>query len=154
MQMREQLAANAAILKRLAEIDKTLLEHDSALRTIWQSSNRCSRRRPNRRGAALVFTPTTIEDIAWRPDCHPNNMNILFRKINSVAAVPLPALLRAQLEGVLPKSNRSADSHVRALRTPLKTSKIFAKWIARTQRSALRAFGQHALPSRLAERSV
>ncbi len=35
MRMREQLAANAAILKRLAEIDKTLLEHDSALRTIW-----------------------------------------------------------------------------------------------------------------------
>jgi hypothetical protein len=35
MLMREQLAANAAILKRLAEIDKTLLEHDSALRTIW-----------------------------------------------------------------------------------------------------------------------
>ena len=35
MQMREQLAANGAILKRLAEIDKTLLEHDSALRTIW-----------------------------------------------------------------------------------------------------------------------
>ena len=35
MQMREQLAANAAILKRLAEIDKTLLEHNSALRVIW-----------------------------------------------------------------------------------------------------------------------
>ena len=35
MQMREKLAANAAILKRLAEIDKTLLDHDSALRTIW-----------------------------------------------------------------------------------------------------------------------
>lgn len=35
MQMREQLVANAAILKRLAEIDKTLLQHDSALRTIW-----------------------------------------------------------------------------------------------------------------------
>jgi hypothetical protein len=35
MQMREQLAANAAILKRLAEIDKNLLEHDSALRAIW-----------------------------------------------------------------------------------------------------------------------
>ena len=35
MQMREQLAANTAILKRLAEIDKTLLEHDSALRTVW-----------------------------------------------------------------------------------------------------------------------
>ncbi len=35
MQMREQFAANAAILKRLAEIDKTLLEHDGALRAIW-----------------------------------------------------------------------------------------------------------------------
>jgi hypothetical protein len=35
MQMREQLVANVAILKRLAEIDKTLLEHDSGLRTIW-----------------------------------------------------------------------------------------------------------------------
>lgn len=36
VQMREHLAANAAILKRLAEIDKTLLEHDQGLRTIWQ----------------------------------------------------------------------------------------------------------------------
>ena len=35
MQMREQLAANVAILKRRAEIDKTLLEHDSALRAVW-----------------------------------------------------------------------------------------------------------------------
>lgn len=35
IQMREHLAANAAILKRLAEIDKTLLEHDHALGAIW-----------------------------------------------------------------------------------------------------------------------
>ncbi|HEY5233850.1 MAG TPA: ORF6N domain-containing protein [Verrucomicrobiae bacterium] len=35
LQMREQLAANTAILKRLAEIDRTLLERDSALRAIW-----------------------------------------------------------------------------------------------------------------------
>lgn len=35
VQMREQLAANAAVLKRLAEIDKSLLEHDSALTEIW-----------------------------------------------------------------------------------------------------------------------
>jgi hypothetical protein len=34
--MREQIAANAEILKRLAEIDKALLEHDDALRIIWQ----------------------------------------------------------------------------------------------------------------------
>jgi hypothetical protein len=36
VRQREQLAANAAILKRLAEIDKTLLKHDSALRDVYQ----------------------------------------------------------------------------------------------------------------------
>lgn len=35
IRMREQLAVNAAILKRLAEIDRTLLQHDSALRDIY-----------------------------------------------------------------------------------------------------------------------
>ena len=35
IQTREQLAANTAILKRLAEIDKTLLQHDAALRDIY-----------------------------------------------------------------------------------------------------------------------
>jgi phage regulator Rha-like protein len=34
-QMRERLAANAAILRRLAEIDGTLLRHDAALRDIY-----------------------------------------------------------------------------------------------------------------------
>jgi hypothetical protein len=33
---REDQAANAAILKRLAEIDKTLLIHDAGLRDIYQ----------------------------------------------------------------------------------------------------------------------
>jgi ABC-type uncharacterized transport system fused permease/ATPase subunit len=36
VELREQIAANAAILKRLAEIDKTLLLHDSALRDVYQ----------------------------------------------------------------------------------------------------------------------
>jgi hypothetical protein len=36
VRVRETLAANATILKRLAEIDRTLLEHDSALRDIYQ----------------------------------------------------------------------------------------------------------------------
>ena len=36
IELREKIAANAAILKRLAEIDKTLLEHDTALREIYQ----------------------------------------------------------------------------------------------------------------------
>jgi hypothetical protein len=36
IELRERVAANAAILKRLAEIDKTLLEHDTALRDIYE----------------------------------------------------------------------------------------------------------------------
>ena len=35
VKMREELTANIAILKRLAEIDKTLLEYDLALHSIW-----------------------------------------------------------------------------------------------------------------------
>ena len=35
VRMREELAANATILKRLAQIDQTLLQHDAALRTVW-----------------------------------------------------------------------------------------------------------------------
>jgi len=35
-QMRKRLVANAAILKRLAEIDGTLLRHDAALRDIYR----------------------------------------------------------------------------------------------------------------------
>jgi hypothetical protein len=35
VRMREHVAANTAIIKRLAEIDKTLLEHDTALRDIY-----------------------------------------------------------------------------------------------------------------------
>jgi hypothetical protein len=34
--MRERLAANAEILRRLAEIDKTLLEHNGVLAVIWE----------------------------------------------------------------------------------------------------------------------
>ena len=36
LRAREHLAANAAILRRLAQIDKTLLEHESALRDVYR----------------------------------------------------------------------------------------------------------------------
>ncbi|HEY7239960.1 MAG TPA: ORF6N domain-containing protein [Burkholderiales bacterium] len=36
VRLREQTIANAAILKRLAEIDRTLLEHDAALRDVYR----------------------------------------------------------------------------------------------------------------------
>jgi hypothetical protein len=36
VRMRTELATNTAILKRLAEIDRSLLFHDSALRDLYQ----------------------------------------------------------------------------------------------------------------------
>jgi ORF6N domain len=36
IELREKVATNVAILKRLAEIDRTLLQHDTALRDIYQ----------------------------------------------------------------------------------------------------------------------
>jgi hypothetical protein len=36
VRLRETLTANAVILKRLAEIDRTLLQHDTALRDIYR----------------------------------------------------------------------------------------------------------------------
>jgi hypothetical protein len=36
VKMREELTANATILKRLAEIDKSILLHDSVLRDIYR----------------------------------------------------------------------------------------------------------------------
>ena len=35
IRMREQIVANAEVLKRLAEIDRTLLKHDKSLQIIW-----------------------------------------------------------------------------------------------------------------------
>jgi len=35
VRMREQLTANAEILRRLAEIDRTLLQHDQELSALW-----------------------------------------------------------------------------------------------------------------------
>ncbi len=36
VRLREQVAANQAILKRLAEIDHSLLQHDASLRDIYR----------------------------------------------------------------------------------------------------------------------
>jgi hypothetical protein len=36
VKMREHLASNAEILQRLAEIDKTLLDHDKVLHSLWR----------------------------------------------------------------------------------------------------------------------
>ncbi len=52
VKQREALVANAVILKRLAEIDKTLIEHDSALQIVWRKLQPLlnpPRERPKRR---------------------------------------------------------------------------------------------------------
>lgn len=36
VRLRQQIAGNAGVLKRLAEIDKTLIEHDEALKIVWR----------------------------------------------------------------------------------------------------------------------
>jgi hypothetical protein len=36
VKQREAIATNTAILKRLAEVDKTLFEHDAALQILWK----------------------------------------------------------------------------------------------------------------------
>jgi hypothetical protein len=36
VRLRGEIAANAAIQKRLAEIDRTLLQHDAALRDVYR----------------------------------------------------------------------------------------------------------------------
>ena len=47
IKMREALASNQAVLKKLAQIDKTLLEHDVALKELYESL------------IPLLFTPET-----------------------------------------------------------------------------------------------
>jgi hypothetical protein len=57
VKMREQVATNAAILKRLAEIDKSLLVHDSSLRDIYQKLLPLLSPRPIRPSGRSAFIP-------------------------------------------------------------------------------------------------
>ena len=56
VKMREDVAANAAILRRLAEIDKTLLVHDVTLREILQKLRPCWRLLRNHLSLKLAST--------------------------------------------------------------------------------------------------
>jgi hypothetical protein len=70
IEQREKLAANAAILKRLAEIDKSLLEHDTALREIYQKLLPLLALRRNLRADKLDFILRRSGEAMneWRPD--------------------------------------------------------------------------------------
>jgi len=62
IQMREQLAANTEILKRLTEIDKTLLEHDSVLRLFTENCCRSCSHAPSRQEGASALARTPNHD--------------------------------------------------------------------------------------------
>ena len=57
IRMREQLTANAAILKRLAEIDKSLLQHDASLRDIYHKLLPLLQPPPDPPKRRIGFTP-------------------------------------------------------------------------------------------------
>jgi hypothetical protein len=52
---RETIATNAAILRRLAEVDKTLLEHDTALQVLWKRLQPLLAPPPDRRKRKIGF---------------------------------------------------------------------------------------------------
>ncbi|MEX2488551.1 MAG: ORF6N domain-containing protein [Pseudomonadales bacterium] len=55
VKQREQVEANAAIFKRLAEIDKSLLQHDSALRDIYRKLLPLLQPEPEQRKRGIGF---------------------------------------------------------------------------------------------------
>jgi hypothetical protein len=70
VKLREEGATNAAILKRLAEIDKTLLAHNGVRRDSYESFGRCWLRHPSRRSARSDFTCRSSREPRSRRD-HP-----------------------------------------------------------------------------------
>lgn len=61
VKQREALATNAVILKRLAQIDKTLLEHDSALQILWKRLQPLLTPPPAPRGAMPRDRPELVQ---------------------------------------------------------------------------------------------
>ena len=57
VRMREQLATNAAILRRLAEIDRTLLQHDASLRDVYRKLLPLLQPSPEPPKRRIGFTP-------------------------------------------------------------------------------------------------
>lgn len=64
VRMREQVAANTAILKRLAQIDKTLLEHDAALAAMYRKLLPLLQPEPAPKNGVLAFCRMTVNDRA------------------------------------------------------------------------------------------
>lgn len=63
VQMREQIAANSAVLKRLAEIDKRLLEHDDGLAWIWSKLEPLLTPPPESKKRQIGFKPDRDRDV-------------------------------------------------------------------------------------------
>lgn len=70
MKQREALAANAGILKRLAEIDRSLLEHDKALKILWHRLQPLLAPAPEKPKRKIGFHPGNrrpAPDAKWTP---------------------------------------------------------------------------------------
>jgi hypothetical protein len=65
IQMRKHIAANAEVLKRLAEIDQALLEHDRTLQIIWRELQPLLHPAPAPRPPEIAFRPVRV---ALTPD--------------------------------------------------------------------------------------
>ena len=69
IQMRGQISANAEVLKRLAEIDQTLLKHDKSLQIIWRELQPLlnpPQHRPNRKSGSMSKRRCQVLNFAMR----------------------------------------------------------------------------------------
>ena len=61
VKMRDELAANSAMVKRLAQIDNTLFLHDSALRDLYQKLRPLLAPAPEPQKPRIGFHPQNIK---------------------------------------------------------------------------------------------
>ena len=60
IKQREILITNTTILRRLAEVDKTLLEHDSALQILWRKLQPLLTLPPEKPKRRIGFNPSAV----------------------------------------------------------------------------------------------
>ena len=82
VRLREQVAANTAILKRLAEIDKTLVQHDAALSDLYRKLLRTLSGGTGRRGDGKPYVERLVAVHLLGPDMSPDQAaNAYFERV-------------------------------------------------------------------------
>ncbi len=68
VRLRQEFATTQTLARRLAEIERTVITHDDALRRLFRSSSRCSRRRPIHHSARKsAFIPDGFLSTLYAP---------------------------------------------------------------------------------------